>query len=310
MTRLQPARTRQRRLTPARPPDLAGFAAEPIELPLSFPMKSACCSLVGLGLAAAGYQAIAAPAPVWSDEFDQPVGAAPDPAKWAFDLGGGGWGNRELEVYTDSRENVRVVADPAATAGRALAITAIRTAAGGYTSARLKTQGLYLTTGGRIEARMKLPRGRGLWSAFWMLGADPGVVRWPACGEIDIMENLGHRPGTIYGTLHGPGYSGAHPLQRSYTLPDGAVFASGYHVFAIDWSPDRIAWSVDGHVYHTCTPADLPAGTRWVFRDRPFYLLLNLAVGGNWPRNPDSTTEFPQTLYVDYVRVFAPAPKP
>jgi len=269
-------------------------------------MKARLRWLLGLSLASA---AAAAPAPVWSDEFDQAVGSAPDPAKWACDLGGGGWGNNELEVYTDARENSRIVADPEATDGRALAICAVRTAAGGYTSARLKTLGRFTLTGGRIEARLRLPRGQGIWPAFWLLGCDLDAVGWPACGEIDIMELLGSRPGTIYGTLHGPGYSGAHPLQRSYTLPDGAVFAAGYHVFAVDWLPDRIAWSVDGHVFHVCTPADLPAGAPWVFRDRPFYLLLNLAVGGNWPHDPDATTGFPQILYVDYVRVFAPAPK-
>jgi len=310
MTRRQPARARKERVTPRRPPVSTGSAARPSGFLQSFPVKSVFCFLAGLGLAVTGHRAGAAPAPVWSDEFNQPVGSAPDPAKWAYDLGGSGWGNRELEVYTDSRDNSRVVADPEATDGRALAIRAVRTAGGGYTSARLKTLGLFTLTGGRIEARIKLPRGQGIWPAFWLLGCDVDHVGWPACGEIDIMELLGSRPGTIYGTLHGPGYSGAHPLQRSFTLPDGAVFAAGYHVFALDWAPDRIIWSVDGHVYQVRTPADLPAGARWVFRDRPFYLLLNLAVGGNWPRDPDSTTEFPQTLYVDYVRVFAPAPKP
>ena len=271
-------------------------------------MRSGLCILVGLVLAAT--LRAAPPAPIWSDEFNQPVGSAPDPAKWAFDLGGGGWGNRELEVYTDARENSRIVADPDATDGRALAICAVRTGAGGYTSARLKTLGRFTLAGGRIEARIRLPRGQGIWPAFWLLGCDLEKVDWPACGEIDILELLGHRPGTVYGTLHGPGYSGAHPLQARYTLPDGASFADAYHVFVLDWAPDRITWSVDGHIFHVCTPADLPAGTRWVFRDRPFYLLVNLAVGGNWPHNPDATTQFPQTLLVDYVRVFAPAPGP
>jgi beta-glucanase (GH16 family) len=272
-------------------------------------MKSIHCIVVVLGFAMTGHQALAAPAPVWSDEFDQAQGAAPNPAKWVCDLGGGGWGNHELEVYTDARENVRVVADPAATDGKALAITAVRTAAGGYTSARLKTQGLFMTIHGRVEARMKLPRGQGFWSAFWMLGNNIGAVGWPACGEIDIMENLGHRPGTVYGTLHGPGYSGSHALQRSYKLPDRATFDDGYHIFAVEWATDRIQWSVDDHVYHVCTPADLPSGAAWVFNGRPFFLLLNLSVGGDWPGNPDATTVFPQTLYVDYVRVFAPMPQ-
>lgn len=273
-------------------------------------MRSTFCFLVGLGLAVAGHQALATPAPVWSDEFDQGKGAAPDPAKWTYDLGGGGWGNQELEIYTSARANSRIVADPDATDGKALAITADRTAAGGYTSARLKTQGLFTVTYGRIEARLKLPRGQGIWPAFWMLGDNIGTVGWPACGEIDIMENLGHRPTTIHGSLHGPGYSGSKPLQRSYSLPDGHAFCDGYHVFAVDWSPDQIEWSVDRHVYHTCTPAQLPGNARWVFNGRPFFILMNLAVGGGWPGNPDATTVFPQTLYVDYVRVLAFVPKP
>jgi len=271
-------------------------------------MKSAFYFLTGLGLAVTGHQAIAAPAPVWSDEFDQTVGSAPDPAKWSHDLGGGGWGNRELEVYTDSRENSRVVADPEATDGRALAICAVRAPGGGYTSARLKTRGRFAMTYGRVEVRMKLPRGQGIWPACWMLGDDFGAVDWPACGEIDIMENLGHRPGRIYGTLHGPGYAGRNPIQRAYSLPDGSAFADGYHVFAVERLPDEIRWSVDDHVFHVCTPAVLPANTKWIFNDRPFFLLLNLAVGGLWPGNPDATTVFPQTFYIDYVRVFALRP--
>jgi beta-glucanase (GH16 family) len=261
--------------------------------------------LLGSGLAATGHLAAAPPALIWSDEFNQPVGTGPDPTKWNYDLGGSGWGNQELEVYTDARENSAVVADPDATDGKALAIIAVRTAAGGYTSARLKTQGLFTTAYGRIEARLKLPIGDGLWPAFWMLGDNIGAVGWPACGEIDIMENLGQDPTRVYGTLHGPGYSGAQGLQGAYTLPNGQLFSDDYHVFAVDWSPDLIEWSVDGHVYFTCTLATIPPGTRWVFNGAPFFLLLNLAVGGSWPGNPDATTAFPQTLYVDYVRVYA-----
>jgi beta-glucanase (GH16 family) len=268
-------------------------------------MKSLFCRLVGLGLAATVHLAAATPPLVWSDEFDQAEGTAPDPSKWNYDLGGGGWGNQELEVYTDARENSAIAADPDATDGKALAIRAVRTAAGGYTSARLKTQGLFTTTYGRVEARLKLPHGQGLWPAFWMLGNNIGVVGWPTCGEIDIMENLGQDPTRIYGTLHGPGYSGSQGLQGSYTLPGGQLFSDGYHVFAVDWSPGLIEWSVDGHVYHTRTPAMIPAGTQWVFNNAPFFLIMNFAVGGAWPGNPDATTSFPQTLYVDYVRVYA-----
>lgn len=271
-------------------------------------MKPTHCLRLGFLVAMVGRLATAAPPPVWSDDFNQPVGSAPDPAKWTYDLGGGGWGNRELEVYTDSRRNSEIVADPAATDGRALAIRVRRTRTGGYTSARLKTEGLFTPTSGRIEARIRLPHGQGLWPAFWMLGADVGTVGWPVCGEIDVMEHSERHPDQIYGTLHGPGYFGDHGLQGTYTLPDGRGSDDGYHIYAVDWRPDKIVWSVDGHVYHTCTPASLPPGGRWVFRNAPFYLILNLAVGGNWPGPPERHLELPKTLYVDYVRVYSRSP--
>lgn len=242
---------------------------------------------------------------VWQDEFNQPVGSGPDPSKWVHDLGDNGWGNKELQTYTDSRENSLVVDDSGATNGRALVLKAVRTAAGGYTSARLNTQGRFSITHGRIEARLKLPMGQGIWPAFWMLGDGFGRVPWPACGEIDIMEMIGHQPGTLYGTLHGPGYSAAAGLVKSTVLPGGAAFADAYHVFAVDWRAGRIDWLLDGRVFHTLTPAELPAGTRWVFDDTPFFILLNLAVGGLWPGYPDATTTLPQEYRIDYVRVYA-----
>ncbi len=247
----------------------------------------------------------AAPALVWSDEFNQPENSAPDPAKWTHDLGATGWGNRELQRYTDQRANSRIVADPAALDGRALAITALRSASGEFTSARLKTQGKFAVTHGRIEARLKLPRGRGIWPAFWMLGESIARAGWPACGEIDIVELVGHEPARAHATLHGPGYSGEKGLSASTTLPAGETFGDRYRVFAVDWFPDRIEWSLDGKIFARRVAADLPAGSRWVF-DAPMFLLLNLAVGGNWPGSPDATTEFPQTLLVDYVRIYAP----
>jgi beta-glucanase (GH16 family) len=251
---------------------------------------------------------------VWSDEFDLPTGAAPDPSKWIYDLGGGGWGNNELEIYTDARENSFITTDAGALDGRALAIRAVRTSAGGYTSARLKTLGKFTVTYGRIEARLKLPRGRGVWPAFWMLGNNIPQVGWPTCGEIDVMEQLGHEPGRIYGTIHGPGYSGGNGLGASTTLRDRSDLSAAYHVFAVDWAPGKVEWSLDGTVYFSRTAAQLPTGTSWVF-DAPAFLLLNVAVGGNWPGNPDDTTTFPQTLLVDYVRVYrrttnVPAPPP
>jgi beta-glucanase (GH16 family) len=242
--------------------------------------------------------------PSWQDEFNQPVGSAPDPTKWVYDLGDNGWGNKELQSYTDTRENSFIVADPEATDGRALVIKAIRSDTGAYTSARLKTHGKFATGPARIEARLKLPKGQGIWPAFWMLGNNIKEVPWPTCGEIDIMEMIGHQPGTLYGTLHGPGYSAAKGLTKSIELPDGATFGDAYHVFAVDWKPDRIDWLLDGKIFHTQTPETLPAGTKWVFDEPPFFILLNLAVGGLWPGYPDATTQFPQEYRIDYVRVY------
>lgn len=243
--------------------------------------------------------------PLWQDEFNQPVGTGADPSKWVHDVGDNGWGNKELQTYTTSRENSFIVDDPEATDGRALVLKAIRTPAGGYTSARLKTHGKFATGYGRIEARLKLPRGQGIWPAFWMLGDNIDRVPWPDCGEIDIVELIGHQPGTLYGTLHGPGYSAQHGPSKSTTLPNGAVFADAYHVFAVDWRPDRIDWLLDGKIYHTLTPSDLSAGAKWVFNDMKCFILINLAVGGLWPGYPDKTTQLPQEYRIDYVRVYA-----
>jgi beta-glucanase (GH16 family) len=274
---------------------------------LSLPVGALGAMVVSLISHGSSVLRAATPTPIWSDEFDLPTGAAPDPAKWIYDLGGSGWGNNELETYTDARENSFITTDAGALDGRALAIRAVRTSTGSYTSARLKTLGKFAFTYGRIEARMKLPRGRGVWPAFWMLGDNIPQVGWPTCGEIDVMEQLGHDPGRVYGTIHGPGYSGGNGLGSSMVLRDGAALSDAYHVFAVDWAPDKIEWSLDGAVYFSRTAAQLPAGTRWVF-DAPAFLLLNLAVGGNWPGNPDATTTFPQTLLVDYVRVYGRTP--
>lgn len=254
----------------------------------------------------AGLQA--APTLVWQEEFSQAENSGPDKARWVHDLGASGWGNKELQRYTDGRENSFVVADVAASDGKAFAFRALKLADGTYTSARIKTAGLYFAKYGRIEARIRLPKGKGIWPAFWMVGkaSHPGE-RWPEIGEIDIMEYLGDRPTKAYGTLHGPGYSGDQGLQGVYTLPNKEVFEAGYHVFSVEWREDRIDWFVDGTLYHTRTPATLPAGTRWVF-NRPFFIILNLAVGGVWPGYPDASTEFPQTMYVDYVRVYTLQP--
>ena len=240
---------------------------------------------------------------VWADEFEGAAGSAPDAGRWKHDVGGGGWGNNELETYTSGAAN-------AAQEGGSLVITARRETLTGtdgitrdYTSARILTSGRFTITYGRVEARLKLPAGQGLWPAFWMLGNDIGSAGWPSCGEIDIMENVGHEPGTVHGSLHGPGYSGATPMTGTYALPGGARVADGFHVYAIEWEPDAIRWYVDGALYQTRTPASLPAGRRWVF-DHPFFIILNVAVGGNWPGPPSAATTFPQTMAIDYVRVY------
>ena len=230
---------------------------------------------------------------VWRDEFD---GASLDAARWVRETGGGGWGNDELEFYTDRPENARVE-------NGQLVIEARQESFGGrqYTSARLKTEGLGAWKDGRVEARMRIPRGQGLWPAFWMLGDDIAQVGWPACGEIDIMENIGREPRRVHGTVHGPGYSGAQGVSAPYDLAGPGTFADDYHVYAVEWEADAIRWYVDGVRYATVTPKDLSGP--WVF-DRPFFIILNVAVGGSWPGSPDSTTVFPQTLRVDYVRVY------
>jgi beta-glucanase (GH16 family) len=246
------------------------------------------------------------PKPVWQDEFDGPKGATFDRTKWVAELGGAGWGNQERELYTSRAENVALDGD-----GH-LVITALEEPASTantcwygkcrYTSARIKTKGLFERSHGRFEARIRVPRGQGIWPAFWMLGADIDAVGWPRSGEIDIMENIGREPAVVHGTIHGPGYSGASGIGAAFPLPGGA-FADDFHVFAVEWRPSEIRWLVDGHPYHRVTPSEIPAGTQWVF-EHPFFLLLNLAVGGAWPGDPDATTKFPQQLVIDYVRVY------
>jgi beta-glucanase (GH16 family) len=228
----------------------------------------------------------------WQDEFG---GATIDPANWAFDIGGGGWGNNEWEYYTDRPENARVEGGMLIIEARAEKYLTRK-----YTSARLKTQDLHAFTYGRIEARMQLPFGKGIWPAFWMLGTDIGQAGWPACGEIDIMEHIGREPARVYGTVHGPGYSGGNGVGGYATAADGTL-SDSFHTYAIEWDPGEIRWYVDEEEYFSVSPADLSG--EWVY-DHPFFIILNLAVGGNWPGYPDETTSFPQFLRVDYVRVY------
>jgi beta-glucanase (GH16 family) len=168
-----------------------------------------------------------------------------------------------------------------------------------YTSARLRTEGLGEWAYGRFEGRIQIPRGQGIWPAFWMMGATGGG--WPYNGEIDIMENIGKEPGRIHGTVHGPGYSGAHGPTSPYDLASGA-FADDFHVYAVEWEPAEVRWYMDDQLYKTLTPKDI-GDNKWVF-DHPFYILLNVAVGGGWPGYPNETSTFPQTMLVDYVRVY------
>lgn len=238
---------------------------------------------------------------VWADEFDGPAGQSPDPGRWRFDVGTGvgGWGNAQLEYDTDRPENASLDGE-----GH-LAITARKESYEGsaYTSARLLTQGLLAQKYGRFEARIKLPAGQGLWPAFWLLGADIDEVGWPECGEIDVMEYRGQEPFRVTGSLHGPGYSGGDAITSSKDLPGTEGFDAGFHVFAVEWTPDWIAWELDGEVWQVVVPEQLPEGASWVF-DHPFFVLLNVAVGGNYVGPPDPAV-FPQTTLVDYVRVYA-----
>jgi beta-glucanase (GH16 family) len=236
---------------------------------------------------------------IWHDEFDGPAGQLPDPARWQFDVGTD-WGNAQLEFDTDRAENVSLDGE-----GN-LAITARREDFEGqpYTAGRIKTKDLFEQRYGRFEARIKLPIGQGIWPALWMLGANLDEVSWPQCGEIDVMEYRGHEPEIIHGTIHGPGYRGDFSIGNSYTLDKGEYHLD-FHVFAVEWNAEGITWFVDDQVYHTAGPQDLPAGTEWVY-DHPFFILLNLAVGGRWVGEPDEDTEFPQTMLIDWVRVYAP----
>ena len=233
----------------------------------------------------------------WHDEFSGPANTAPDGRKWTHDLGGDGWGNHELEEYTNRTANAFLDGH-----GH-LAIRAIRTGPNQYMSARLKTEGRFAVKYGKIEARIKIPPGQSLWPAFWMLGDTVSTEGWPACGEIDVMENIGKEPGTVYGTVHGPGYSGDRAIANRTKDSHRSALSERFHVYGVEWSPKRIVFLLDGRRYATVTRENLPNGAKWVF-DHPFFLLLNLAVGGNWPGNPHASTRFPQTMLVDWVRVW------
>lgn len=232
----------------------------------------------------------------FQEEFD---GASLDPDVWTYDLGvgNGGWGNNESQYYTDRSENSKLQDGK-------LIITAIREDFAGspYTSARIKTQDRMTFQHGRVDVRAKLPQGQGIWPAIWMLGNDISSVGWPACGEIDIMELVGHEPQTVHGTAHwGPqGRPYSTFKGKGYSISEG-IFADKYHVFSIIWEPGSIKWLVNDNEFFSLTNADVDGD--YPFDDN-FFFILNIAVGGNWPGYPDGSTVFPQTMIVDYIRVF------
>jgi beta-glucanase (GH16 family) len=240
---------------------------------------------------------------VWRDEFNAPNGSPVDSTKWITETGGGGWGNNELEYYTARPANASQQNGNLVITVQQEKYTGTDGVIRNYTSARLKTQGKFSQAYGRFEARIKIPRGQGIWPAFWMLGDDVDKAGWPSCGEIDIMENVGKEPSLVHGTIHGPGYSGAKSIGVPDALPGNQPFADDFHLFAVEWEPNEIRFYVDDQLYVTRTPAELPPGAKWVY-DHPFFVLLNVAVGGDWPGNPDTSSTYPQTMLVDYVRVY------
>ncbi len=232
---------------------------------------------------------------VWQDEFEGPAGTLPDAEKWVADIGTN-WGNNQLEYDTNHPENASLDGQ-----GNLLIVARQESWQGSaYTSARLCTRGLYQPSRGRVEARMKLPSGQGLWPAFWLLGANISTTGWPACGEIDIMEYRGQEPGVIHNSLHGPGYSGGNAVTRRVDHSP-TRYDQDFHVFAVEWEESLIRWQIDGLTTFEAAPDDLPGD--WVY-NHAFYLILNVAVGGNFVGAPNGSTVFPQTMSVDWVRVY------
>ncbi len=232
-----------------------------------------------------------------------------DRSVWNFDVGNGeaeglqGWGNKELEYYTS--KNAYISNGALVIEARKQKITD-KYGTYNYTSARLNTAGKFSFKYGKVVIRAKLPHGQGIWPAFWMLGDNLGQVGWPNCGEIDIMEMLGSNTSKVYGTVHGP-ISGAVGIGKSYTLSSGS-FSDSYHTFTFIWNRNAMGWYVDGHLYFFLTKSYVEANygsQEWVY-DHPFFLIINLAVGGNWPGNPNESTKFPQKMYIKYIKVYQP----
>lgn len=232
---------------------------------------------------------------VMSEEFN--VEGPLNSEIWSFNIGTGsnGWGNNELQYYTNRPENIKIE-------NGMLRITAIKEQylGSGYTSARILSKGKFEKKFGRIEARIKMPLGQGIWPAFWMLGANSDTAIWPECGEIDIMEYLGNNPIRVFGTVHGPGYFGGGSISKNYTLTNSR-FDTEFHIFGIEWDKDYINFYVDDAMYYQVKPENVPG--KWVFNES-FYLILNIAVGGNLPGSPNLETSFPQSMLIDYIRVY------
>ncbi len=321
-----------------RAPDLAAVRARVLGILRSPLLKMAIGIAATAGVFLAGYfwgahterikpqatQSFQWGAPAWSDEFNGAAQQLPNPANWTYDIGSKdafghqGWGNQELETYCSPSSANLPDCNPhrpnAFLDGNGhLVLRAIRNPDGKWTSARITTRGLREFQYGRIEARMKLPVGTGLWPAFWMLGSDYLTTGWPASGSVTIVENVGLRQRTnglgnsvIRSTLHGPRYFGGNGLWHDFKLPDGGRIDDGnFHTYGIIWSPGMIQFYVDdpANVYFVQDSSDLPEGGKWVF-DHPFFLVMDLAVGGEWPGDPNATTPSPEDLVVDYVRVY------
>ncbi|PUA80362.1 glycoside hydrolase family 16 protein [Nocardioides currus] len=230
---------------------------------------------------------------MWVQDFEGRDDQPPDSRVWTYDLGGGGWGDGQRQVYTGDAANADLDG-----AGH-LRITARREVDNTITSARLTTRTSFATRYGRIEARIKVPGGRGTWPAFWMLGADIDEVGWPACGEIDVMEHVGTEPRRCCGTLHGPGYSGLAGGVGA-AIDAGTDLSEDFHDYAVLWDESGITWLLDDREHHRLTRSDVPGP--WPF-DHPFFLLVNLAIGGDWPELDTDTPDLPAVLLVDRISV-------
>ena len=237
--------------------------------------------------------------PIWVDEFDGPAGSPVDGSRWAHDVGGTGWGNRQLEYYSpsnatlDGAGNLEIVARPADVS------TSPSCWYGNchFTSSRLTTAGIAAFTYGTFEMRAKFPAGEATWPAFWLLGANTGEVGWPASGEIDVVENVGRDGDVVRGTVHGPGYSGGNGIAATAEVDDVTAF----HTYTVRWEPDRVIWSVDGDEYHRIERSDVDD---WVF-DHDFHLIVNLAVGGTLAGSPGPSDYRDNVLTVDYIKVWS-----